>query len=161
MRARCTAAVLNEVKMRILASILLLFTSILIAAQDKDKVEQKDEWKRVYTYEDSIIEMNATKVVFVNNNVGRVEFRTVWSKSQKIREKPGIKYKTRLETIELKCAENRYRIYQVKLLDDKGKTVDSYEMDENEEWKTPKSGGIMVRLIDFGCRIVAGKKRNP
>lgn len=141
--------------MQVLVLILFLFTSTAFIGQEKEK------WQRVYTYEDSIIELNATKVLFVNNNIGRVTFRTVWSKPQNLREKPSVKFKTRLETIEFKCAERRYRIYQVTLLDSKGKSLESYEMDEAEEWKTAKPVGIMERLMGFGCRLVVEKKRNP
>lgn len=149
----------SEVKMRILTFIFLLLISSDVTGQETEK--EKDKWQRVYTYEDSVIEMNAAKVTFVNNDIGRVVFRTVWSKSQNLREKPGLKFKTRLETIEFKCGESRYRIYQVTLLDSKDKTVESYEMDQNEEWKTPKPGGSMERLMGFGCRLVLEKKRNP
>ena len=78
-----------------------------------------------------------------------------------MREKPGVKFKTRLETIELKCAERRYRIYQVTILDSKGKPVQSYEMDPKEEWKFAKSGSMMDKLGGFGCRVILEKKRNP
>jgi hypothetical protein len=140
--------------MRISAFILLSLTLTTITGQEKHN------WQRVYSYEDSVVEMNEASVIFVNSDVSRVTFRTVYSKPQNMKEKPDIKYKTRLETIEYKCAQRRYRIYQVTLLDSKGKPVDSYEMDQNEEWKTARAEGIMERLMGFGCRLVVERKRN-
>jgi hypothetical protein len=128
---------------------------LFVSAQEKDK------WQRIYTYEDSIVEMNKSKVVFVNNNIGRVDFRTVFKKPEPLREKPGVKYKTRLETIEFKCAERRYRIYQLTLLDDKGKAVYSYEMKPEEEWLAPKSGGMMSNFMSSACSLISEKRRNP
>lgn len=141
--------------MRSLTLILVLCTSTVVIGREKDK------WRRVYTYEDSVIEMNEASAILVNNDIGRVTFRTVYSKPQDMKEKPDVKYKTRLETIEYKCAEKRFRTFLVTLLDSKDKPVETYEMDRNEEWKTAKPGGIMEKLMGFGCRLVAEKRRKP
>jgi hypothetical protein len=140
--------------MRILTITLVLIISTVVAGQEKDQ----EKWSRVYTYEDSVVEINETTVIFVNKDVSRILSRTVYSKPQSMKEKADIKYKTRLETIEFKCSERRYRIYRVRLLDSKGNTVDSYDSEETAEWKTAKAGGIMERLMAFGCRLAAGKK---
>jgi hypothetical protein len=52
--------------MRVLPCALLLLSSVLSAAQDK-----KGMWQRVYTGDDSIIEMNVSKVTFVESDVSR------------------------------------------------------------------------------------------
>ena len=138
--------------MRILTSILLLLLAASVMAQEKDK------WQRIYTFDDSVIEINASAVTFVDNSTGRVTFRTVWSKPQTLRDRSDVKYKTRLETMEFKCAERRYRSYEVTLLDSKGKPVQSYEMDKTEEWKHLKSGGMMEKLFGAACQLIAGKR---
>ncbi len=141
--------------MRIFVGILLFALAAFVAAQEKDK------WERIYTYEDSVIEINSAKVTLVNNRTGRVTFRTVYSKPEPLREKPGAKYKTRLETFEFRCAERRYRIYQVTLLDSKGKPVESYEMEPAEEWKIPKPGGMMEKLFGTACALLDEKRSDP
>jgi hypothetical protein len=141
--------------MRILLWSLLLSLAAFVAAQEKDK------WQRIYTYEDSVIELNVSKVTFVNNNIGRVTFRTIWSKPQNLKGTPPVKYKTRLETMEFKCEEKQYRLYQVTLLDSKGKTVQSHDMESTEEWKVPKGGIVMDKLFGAACQLIAEKRRNP
>jgi hypothetical protein len=142
-----------------LALAFLLMTIALpllfVAAQEKDK------WKRVYTYDDSVVELNKTKLEQVDERAARADFRTVYSDQQPLRGKPGVKYKTRFETIEFRCTSGQYRVVEVKLLDSKGKAVDSYKMTEDEDWIATKSGGMMEKLLGAACGILyrRGMKR--
>jgi hypothetical protein len=52
--------------MRVLPCALLLMSSVLTAAPEK-----KEKWQRVYTGEDSIIEIDISKVTFVEYNASR------------------------------------------------------------------------------------------
>jgi hypothetical protein len=142
------------VQMRILVCALWVLPAFIVA-------QEKDSWRRIYTYDDSVIEMNTARVTFGAGNIGRVRFRTVWSKPAALTEKPGVKYKSRLETIEFKCVENRYRIYETTLLDPKGKTIESSEVDVSEEWKPVKPGGMMRRLFGPACQLIDEKRRHP
>ena len=139
-------------------------SSLLTAAQEK-----KEKWQRVYTGEDSIIEIDISKVTFVENNVpgkvtfdyhtGRVGFRTILSKPEALKEKTGLKYKSRVETIDFNCATNRYRSYEATLLDEKGKVIKTFGWDPSAEWKEIKHGGMMDKLSLAACTLINEKRR--
>jgi hypothetical protein len=140
--------------------------AVLLAAQG-----EKEKWQRVYTGEDSIIEINVSKVTFVEYNVsrtvtfstsiGRVGFRTTLSKSEALKETPAVKYKSRLETIEFNCVANRYRLHEATLLDEKGKIVKAFGWDPSAEWREIKHGGMMEKLSGPACKLIDEKRRNP
>jgi hypothetical protein len=166
--------------MRVLPCALLLMSSVLSAAQEK-----KEKWQRVYTGEDSIIEIDISKVTFVEYNVsrkvtfsyktGRVAFRTILSKPEAMNGDPAVKYKTRLETIEFQCNETsnvelkrypplavgQYRHYETTLLDDKGKVVKTYGRGASQEWKEVKFGSMMDKLAGSACNLIDEKRRTP
>jgi len=139
----------------------ILIWLILILPAATSSQEEKEKWQRIYTGEDSVIEINVSKVTFGDRNIGRVRFRTVLSKSQAVKNMPAEKYKSRLETIEFKCTEKRYRIYETSLIDSQGKAIQSDEGDLSEEWKVLKRGGMMERLFGPACRLIDEKRLNP
>ncbi len=144
--------------MKIALAFLLITIALpllLVVAQEKDK------WKRVYTYDDSVIEINEAKLKQIDERAARADFRTVYEDQQPLRGKPGVKYKTRFETIEFRCNSGQYRVVEAKLVDSKGKTIDSYQMTEEEDWKPTNSGGMMQKLLSAACGIMyqRGMKR--
>jgi hypothetical protein len=132
-----------------MACLLLLVLTGSLVAQEKRK------WRRVYTYEDAVIEMEEIKLSF--GNFGRVRFRTVFDKPEDLRGRPGVKYKSILEDMEFKCADGEYRVTETIYLDKKGKVIQSYKADEAEGWKRVKSD-MMARLFTPACRMIAEKK---
>ena len=166
--------------MRFLPCALLLIPAVLFAAQG-----EKPKWERVYTGEDSIIEIDASRVTFVeytgagrvtfNYKTGRVVFRTILSKPEALKENSAIKYKTRVETIEFQCNETskvelkrypplavgQYRFYETTLLDNKGKVVKTYGRVATEEWKDVKFGSMMAKLAGSACDLISEKRKNP
>ena len=63
--------------MKILFLVLaILFLQATVKSQVA-KSQPLPEWFRVYTYDDSIIELNTNYVMFSNRNIERVRFR--WS----------------------------------------------------------------------------------
>jgi hypothetical protein len=154
-------------------------SSVLSAAQEK-----KGTWQRVYTGEDSIIEINVSKVTFVEYNAsrkvtfaysaGRVGFRTIYSKPEALKETPGVKYKSRLETIEFQCPKkdpgvmkkvppdtSRYRLYEAILLDAKGKVLKTYPRNPAEDWRDVRFGSMIEKLSVPACKLIDEKRRNP
>jgi hypothetical protein len=140
--------------MRILICILLM-VRIPIQAQEKDK------WQRVYTGDDAVIDMKVSQVTFEIGSSGRVKFRTILSKPEILKEMPGVKYKRRLETIEFRCGERTYRVFEATLLDSKGQPIQSYEAKLSQDWKILKAEGMMGRLFASACKLIAEKRRNP
>jgi hypothetical protein len=114
---------------------------------------EKDLWRRVYTGEESLIEVNVPSLTLDVGYILRVRFRTVLSKPETLKEKPETKYKSRLETVEFKLTEKRYRFQEIVLLDSAGKTVQAYEANAAEEWRVLKYGGMMQRLFDAARQL--------
>lgn len=141
--------------MQVLIGIILML-STLAGTQ-----EEKKKWRRVFTGDDSIIEMNLTQVTFGDKKVGRVRFRTIFVKAQRLKEIPTVEYKSRSETIEFKCIERQYRIYATSLIDLKGEPIESYEVNVSEAWKSLKPGGMMEKLFRPACKLIEDRRRNP
>ncbi len=136
------------VKAALIVGCLLCSLPIPIRAQG-----EKDRWQRVYTGEESVIDMNVSSPTFDAGHVLRVRFRTTLSKPESLKEKPGTKYKSRLETIGFKLAEERYRFYDISLLDPTGRIVQTYEAKEYDDWKVLKDGGMTRRLFDAARQL--------
>lgn len=109
--------------------------------------ETKDKWRRVFTGEDSIIELNVSSPRFVPSHIMRVEFRTTFSKPEKLSSTSDLRYKSRLETIDFKLNEHRYRLFQTTIMDEAGKALSSYKATTDDEWRVVKPGGVMERLF--------------
>lgn len=140
--------------MRILVCALLFLLPCSALTQEKDK------WERVYTLEDATIAMNAAKVEFGEGGLGRVQFRWNFSSPQSLGGDSETKYKTRVETVEFNCSRRRYRLTAFSLLDSKGKTVLSEELEpEEREWKFVKAGGMMERLLGPACKLIEEKRQ--
>ena len=118
--------------------------------------QEKSRWRRVYTYEDAVIEMEEIKLSF--GNFGRVRFRTVFDKPEALRGSPGVRYKSQVEDMELMCAERQYRVTEVAYLDARGRVVRSYKAEGPEAWKFVRAGGMMEKLFVPACRMIAEKK---
>jgi hypothetical protein len=107
-----------------------------------------ENWQRVYTGDDSIIEINVASLRFEPNQILRVRFRTILSKPQNLEGQAGAKFKSRLETIDFKTTEKRYRLWETSLLDTNSKILRTYAATSIEDWKVLKAGGVMERLAN-------------
>lgn len=169
--------------MKAFACALLLTVPGFLPAQEKDV-----EWQRVYTGDDSIIEIDSstvvfvedhvsTKVTFASTRVGRVRFRTIYSKPQTLKSEHPVNYDIRIETIEFTCAKNepgvlkrhaanndvekRYRLFDAVLFDKKGTVIKSFPWNPSEEWKEVRFGSMMEKLFLPACKLIDEKRRNP
>jgi hypothetical protein len=122
-------------------TVLLSNASLCLQAQNKVN------WQRVYTGEDSIIEINVSSAILEADHILRVDFRTIFSKPENIAGSPGAKYKSRLETIKFKLNENRYRLCEMTSFDSKGLRLNTYTA-TTVDWRVVKQGGVMERLLN-------------
>ena len=113
----------------------------------------KDQWQRVYTGDDSVIELDTTTLRFGSANLLRAHFRTVFSSAESVGGDRGVKYKTRLETIDFRLTDRRYRFVEISLLDPAGKLIQTKTTDATEEWRVLKPGGITERLFNAACTV--------
>ena len=115
--------------------------------------DEKDKWQRVYTGEDSVIDLDVSSLTFHAGHVLRVIFRTTLAQAESLKEKQGTKYKRRLEAIEFNLSARQYRFHEITLLDSTGQAVQSYEANASEDWKVIKWGGMMQRLFDAARQL--------
>lgn len=125
----------------------LLITSLLCCFPISIGAQEKARWQRVYTGEDSVIEINVLSLQFEAERVVRATYRTVLSKPESLPEKSGTKYKSRTETVAFSAAGRRYRFEEVRWLDAKDNIVHSYQAAATADWKVFKNGGIMDRMF--------------
>jgi hypothetical protein len=125
----------------ILWSVIVSNTCFCLHAQTRDK------WQRVYTGEDSVIEINRSSSTLEAEHVLRVDFRTILAKPENIAGNQSAKYKSRIETVSFKLNENRYRLAKIVWFDSKGAKLDSYTTTA-EDWRVLKQGGVMAKLFN-------------
>ena len=109
--------------------------------------QTKDKWQRVYTGAESVIEINTSSLKFQPDHILRVQFRTVLSHAETLPGTSDTKYKTRLESIDFKLNEGRYRIFETSLLDSNGKELQWYSTSQMREWRVLKPGGVTEKLF--------------
>jgi hypothetical protein len=125
----------------------ILWTTILSSTCFCLHAQTKNKWQRVYTGDDSVIEINVSSSTLEADHVLRVDFRTTLRKPENIAHRQGAKYKSRIETIRFKLNQNRYLLAQTAWFDTKGAKLDSYAVTE-EDWRVLKPGGVMERLFN-------------
>lgn len=123
-------------------------TLCVLAASPLNVTLAKDQWQRAYTGDGSVIELNTSTVRFVPEGVLRTEFRTVFSSAERTGGDRGVKYKTRLETIDFRLTDRRYRFVEIRLLAPDGKLIQTKTADGSEVWRVLKPGGVTERLFN-------------
>src|SRR5258708_31099011 len=93
----------------------LLLTLVLVLSSTYVIAQKTPAWYRVYTFDESIIEMNTSNVI-VGGDIGRVTFRWTFDQPEVLNGNPKLTYKTRLETIDFRCTDWHYRYSKVTLL---------------------------------------------
>ena len=129
-------------------------TALLLISCSFASGQSVPEWSRVYTFDESIIEMNTSNVV-LGGDIGRVTFRWTFDQPEPLPGKGSPKYKTRLETVEFRCADHLYRYYEVTFLDGNGKTLDSELMRSPYEWRQVKPGSVIAAMSIPACELIA------
>jgi hypothetical protein len=140
--------------MRAILLFAFLLSSTSLAAQ------QLPEWYRVYTFDESIIEMNTTLVTFGGKDIGRVRLRWTFDQPEALSGEPQVKYKSRLEVMEFNCSQRRYRLYEVTLFDEAGRVIRKEEINPPDEWRTVRFGSVMESLFSPACALIE-RTRNP
>ena len=142
----------------------LLWTIIVSTTCFCLQAQTKDKWQRVYTADDSVIDINLSSSALEAEHVLRVEFRTTRAKPEKVAANQSAKYKRRIETISFKLNQNRYRLAEVVWFDSEGARLNSYTTSA-DDWRVLKPGGVMEKLFNsvrmlppFGSWKVVGYK---
>lgn len=128
-----------------------LLTFLLLLSSSSVIAQKHPDWYRVYTFDDSVIEMNTSNAI-LGGDIGRVTFRWMFDQPQQVGGYPNLRYKRRLETIELKCADKLYRYYEVSLLDSNGKPIHSQLMRSPYAWH--EITGVMATISGPACELI-------
>jgi hypothetical protein len=131
--------------MRSLSQISILVCHLLIALCVSASFAQQNlldllpdrqkEWRRIITEADSNIDVSTSSLLLEPNGRLRATFRYRLSKQENAFEKPGAKYKTRLETLQFDTRENTYRVIETTLLDSSEKVVYASGLHMTRDWK--------------------------
>lgn len=128
-------------------TVVFVISALTSLAQDN-----ADQWLRVFTEEDSIIDVNRLSLVLEQNQVISAQFRTKLSKPEPVPGKSGIKYQTRRDSIKFGIRDQRYRVSESNLLDASGKVVLSYSPSGTNGWK-PLRGRTGHRLFNAASQL--------
>jgi hypothetical protein len=134
---------------------------VILLSSTSLPAQQLPEWYRVYTFDESIIEMNTSLVTFISKDVYRVRFRWTFDHPEALNGEPQVKYKSRLEVMEFNCSEQRYRPYHLTFFDAAGNIVRLEEMHPPREWRTVTFGSVMEKLFAPACELIKQKTRPP
>jgi mRNA-degrading endonuclease RelE of RelBE toxin-antitoxin system len=139
---------------------LLVLVSLFIFSSPCLTAQQLPEWYRVYTFDESIIEMNTSLVTVISKDIARVRFRWTFDQPETLSGEPQLKYKSRLEVMEFKCSERRFRPYHLTYFEATGDIV---RLEENpvDEWRKVTSGSMMEKLFEPACKLIKKKTRTP
>ena len=120
----------------------------LVISPGFSRAQTKDKWERVYTGEESVIDINAANLKFEPDYILRVQFRTILSHPETLPGTSGAKYKTRLEVLDFKTNQRQYRMFETTLLDTKGNELQSYSTSDLRKWRVIKEGGVTEKLFN-------------
>ena len=129
---------------------LLLLTPIV--------AQEMSRWQRAYSFEDSVIEIDTSNVI-IGGDIGRVTFRWKFDQPQQMKGNSKSTYQSQLETMEFKCADQRYRMYELTFLDSTGKTIYSKIMSPPYEWHSVRGDGVISTIAGLACELINEKVR--
>lgn len=132
-----------------LAFVTLVFVMSVLTSSAQNNT---DQWLRVFTDEESLIDVDRTSLVLEQNRVISAQFRTKFLKPETVPGKPEIKYQTRVDFIQFSLKDRRYRISKSNFLDALGNVVLSYSSSGTNRWK-PLWGRTGSRLFSAASQL--------
>lgn len=126
-----------------------LFLVVLTLNSIALKAQSLPEWYRVYTFDESTIDMNTRLVTAISKDVSRVRFRWTFNQPQSLGE---IRYQSQLQVMEFNCRLKSYRPYHLTLLDSAGNIV--HIDDSPREWSMVPLGSMTEKLFAPGCDLI-------
>ncbi|MEO6391907.1 MAG: hypothetical protein ABIP75_08660 [Pyrinomonadaceae bacterium] len=127
--------------------VTITFAAISLAAQ------QPAQWQRVYTFDDSVIEVQSNSVVVTGKRTGFVTFRQKYENLQRSKGTPDGTFRAERETYEFNCQEKRARLISVERLDSSGGVVQRESVGPMF-WRYASGGGVIAQYINAGCQLI-------
>lgn len=147
--------------MKLIFLFLVFFLAQATIKAQTIKTQPLPEWFRIYTYEDSIIELNTNYVMFSSQKAERIRFRWIFQQLQTLDEKSQIKYQTILQEVRLDCRNKDFRLYSAQWLDGKGHVVANEIYKEDENRRKIRFGSMMEKFYESACKLIELRKRQP
>ena len=136
---------------------VLLFVVVLTFNPISLHAQSKPEWDRVYTFDESTIDMNTSVVTPISKDVSRVRFRWNFKQPQSLGGVPEITYQSQLQVMEFNCQQNTYRPYHLTFLDSAGNIV---RIDDSPgEWHDITDSPMIQKLFNPACDLIKKKTR--
>ena len=136
--------------MRFVLPLLFLFYPITLTAQSLP------EWYRVYSFDESTIEMNTALVTQIDKDISRLRFRWTFDNPDSLDDS---KYQSQLEVMEFNCTASLYRSYHLTYFDRAGNIVRIQDSPGN--WRPVTPGSMIEKLFVPGCELIKTKTRAP
>src|SRR5215475_8706810 len=136
---------------------IMLRLILLLSCPSTLTAQSLPEWYRVYTFDESIIEMNTSLVTSIARDVSRVRFRWKFKLAQSLQGVSESKYQNRLEVMEFNCSQNEYRPYHVTFFDAAEHIV--HIQDSPGNWRRVLAGSMMEKLFIPACKLITKKNR--
>ena len=134
---------------------VVLFIVVLLLSSPALTAQSLPEWDRVYTFDDSTIEMNTSLVTLISKDITRVRFRWTFDQPQLLDGLPKQRYQSLLEVLEFDCSSHQYRPYHSTFFDATGNIV---RVDASARaWRPVKSGSMIEKLFVPGCKLIKEK----
>jgi len=137
----------------VLLVILLALSPIVLNAQTSP------EWLRVYSFDDSTIDMNILLVTPISADINRVRFRWTFTEPQSLSDTPNLKYQSELEVFEFNCSSKLYRPFHLTFFDAEGNTLRI--IDSPGEWQKVRSGSMTEKLFVPACDLISKRNQPP
>lgn len=138
---------------------LVLFVIVLSLYSSASNAQALPEWYRVYTFDESTIEMNRSLVTSISKDVNRVRFRWTFYEPQPLSGAPETRYQSQLEVMEFNCSLKTYRPYHLTFYDSAGNILRIN--DSPGEWRRVPFGTMTEKLFVSGCELIEKKTRPP
>jgi len=113
------------------------------------------EWQRVYTFDESTIEMNTSVVTLISKDVARIRFRWTFNQPQLLSGFRIEQYQSQLEVMEFNCSRSQYRRYHTTFYDSAGDIVRI--SDSAGKWRTIDPGSMIEKLFVPACKLIREK----
>src|SRR4030095_10001057 len=148
----------------LIGKLSILFCLVGLLAVTSISQDNADRWLRVLTDEDSTIEVNRFSLVLEPDQVIRADFRTTFATPMLLKGTQGGSYQSRLDSIQFRLNDKRYRVRESKFVDSSGHVLSSSSKGASDEWKSAwgRTGSALfsaaTQLRPFGTwKIVSYK----
>lgn len=131
---------------------LIIILLLLIVSMPTIGQSKSDNWLRIFTDEDSVMEINRLSLIVEPDQVIKAQFRTVFMVPELMLGKPDVKYSTRLDSIQFSAKLGGYKTVESSYLDDSGRTVASTLYPAETRWK-PLSWRAGRRLYSAASQL--------